>query len=304
VDFADPTGFAKSPLSPALPSHYNQQFQNPQRASTSYSRMTEGTISLNGEEVVPPLPPIRPRNNPSATFDTRPSTQPQRPSIAELRQERWEAAKSGMKKAALDLMADSFGFGLSDLAKLGLEPLAPPPPAATGDVIRDLEVSESFEGGEIVTHTVSLAVSLVPIGEIAQAAQHVVKRLVPSIPVFLPTATGFGAVVRPPAARLPKYHEHHVFPQQFEREFGTLTSSSGRKAGIRVHEHTIRISARKHYQLHRDGVYNWEWQEFFYGEGAKPTAEGALDLALDLLHQHNVVGSRTLTRHFSRFYSP
>jgi RHS repeat-associated protein len=92
---------------------------------------------------------------------------------------------------------------------------------------------------------------------------------------------------------LPATHDHHIFVQQRRADF--------LKLGIDVDEYTITISAKKHIELHSGGDYNWEWEEFFHGEGARPSYEGAFEFALDLLYQYGIrIGKNNLAHRYRK----
>ncbi|MFN8484247.1 MAG: SpvB/TcaC N-terminal domain-containing protein [Anaerolineae bacterium] len=99
------------------------------------------------------------------------STAPSLARIKEKREEDWKVAQKGMWNAAVDIAVPMW---LPDSVKERAKFAAP---AATGDAVRDYELKESFEGGEIVTHTAVMAVSLVPVGEIAEGAQLAASKL-------------------------------------------------------------------------------------------------------------------------------
>lgn len=102
------------------------------------------------------------------------------------------------------------------------------------------------------------------------------------------TTGGIGGGVK-----VPRAPDHHIFPQQRRADF--------LKIGIDVDQYTITISARKHMRLHSGGNYNWEWEEFFHGEGAKPTYDSAFKFAMDLLFEYGInIGKRTLAHPYRK----
>jgi RHS repeat-associated protein len=85
--------------------------------------------------------------------------------IQEKRQQDWDAAAAGMWDTALDIAFSSV------VHELLVEPLKSGPPKATGDYARDQELKENYEGGGLVTNTIVAGVSMLPVAEIAEAAQ-------------------------------------------------------------------------------------------------------------------------------------
>jgi RHS repeat-associated protein len=91
----------------------------------------------------------------------------------------------------------------------------------------------------------------------------------------------------------PITHDHHIFPQQRRADFLRI--------GIDVDKYTITISAKKHINLHSGGNYNWEWEEFFHGEGANPTYNGAFDFAMELLYEYGInIGKKNLAHPYRK----
>ncbi|MDN3249778.1 RHS repeat-associated core domain-containing protein [Streptomyces sp. ZSW22] len=227
----------------ATGARYDEQFANRWRAGT-YARMTEDAISVNGTTVTPPPTIVAPTQLPTegAAADPAAGSAQGRPSIAELRQERWEAAKSGMKNELIDMLSDSFGFGASDLVAAGLERFKDKAPAATGDTIRDLELQESFEGGKVVTNAVSTGASLVPVGEIAQGVKVLTKGLrLPKTHItyifldstgirYVGRAQGFGTPEEVLYQRLMK--GHHVFLAHDALEAEVLAEHSSKASAM------------------------------------------------------------------------
>lgn len=202
---------------------YDEQFANPGRES-KFARMAEGAISVNGTTVTPPPTLSAPARQATEGAESDPAVTPGsgRPSLSELRQERWEAAKSGMKNELIDMFSESFGVGTFGVLKSGLDKFKDKPPVDTGDTIRDLEVRESFEGGKVVTDAVSVGVSFVPVGEIAQSVKVLSKgiQLGPKTHItyifkdasgirYIGRAQGFGTPEEVLHQRLMK--GHHVF---------------------------------------------------------------------------------------------
>ena len=90
------------------------------------------------------------------------------------RQQDWEAAQAGMWDTAVDTVVSMASLSLptsAPLLRLAAEPLKSGGPASTGDYARDQELKENYEGGGMVTNTVVLATSFVPVGEIVQGAR-------------------------------------------------------------------------------------------------------------------------------------
>lgn len=77
--------------------------------------------------------------------------------------------------------------------------------------------------------------------------------------------------------------DHHIFPREFENEFKDIGITD-------IDAFTVTVSEAVHQKLHNKVLWNFEWHEFFYGIGAKPTIEAAKDLANWLLHEGNVTG--------------
>lgn len=210
--------------------------------------------------------------------------------VKERREADFNAAKSGMWNAAVDTVASSYKLTLPGSGGV-IDPIADlvkaAPPAPTGDQVRDSELKESFEGGEMFANTVILAASFIPAGEIAQGARLAAGKL----PALEGIGMGGGGRLigfseQWAANEGMLFHEHHVFPQEFAEEF--------KKLGIDVHDYTIKIPAQQHMRIHTGGIYNWEFQEFFYGSGARPTVAGAQNLAMELLAERGIVFDETL----------
>jgi RHS repeat-associated protein len=90
------------------------------------------------------------------------------------RQQDWEAAQSGMWDTAVDTVVSAVSLSLpgsGGLLDMAAKPLKSGEPASTGDYARDQELKENYEGGGMVTNTVVLAASFVPMGEIIQGAR-------------------------------------------------------------------------------------------------------------------------------------
>jgi hypothetical protein len=87
------------------------------------------------------------------------------------RDESFAVARKGMWNAAVDIIAPPL---MPDSWKDKVKYDAP---ARTGDALRDYELQEDYEGGQIVTHTVAIAVSMLPIAETAEAAQLAAGKL-------------------------------------------------------------------------------------------------------------------------------
>jgi RHS repeat-associated protein len=124
-----------------------------------------------------------PINAPSPVEKPKPPEPSHEEKLAEIyakREENWQVAKHGMWNAAIDLAAPMWLPGsLTDKLKFSQ-------PAATGNELRDYELKENYQGGEIVTNVVAAGVSMLPIGEIAEAAQLAAQKA--------PALTGMGNI--------------------------------------------------------------------------------------------------------------
>ncbi|MFF1566872.1 SpvB/TcaC N-terminal domain-containing protein [Streptomyces sp. NPDC058293] len=90
--------------------------------------------------------------------------------IREKKEQDWDAAKKGMWNAAVDIAAPPLPESLKNHLTFA-------EPAPTGDSLRDYELKESYEGGQIVTHAVAFSASLLPVGEMAEGAQMAASKL-------------------------------------------------------------------------------------------------------------------------------
>lgn len=109
------------------------------------------------------------------------STKQSGPSLKEIiqakRQQNWEAAQSGMWNTAIDTATSTARFSIfRGLLNKVAETLKSGKPASTGDYARDQELMENYEGGGMVTDTVVVATSFVPVGEIAQGIKLVASK--------------------------------------------------------------------------------------------------------------------------------
>lgn len=171
---------------------------------------------------------------------TAPSTKkpppPPKPkqTIAQKRQQEADVALTGMVDTTLDMLAMTPGMpgGLVDALKFG--------PPQTGDAKRDLELQEDYEGGGIVANTIALALSFVPFGELAEAAQLAMSKA-PKVTVVPGLGAMGGAEVKVTsfaerwAASNPKngfsvYFEAQLEPLAAGESYGQTTDLDVRKA--------------------------------------------------------------------------
>jgi RHS repeat-associated protein len=138
----------------------------------------------------------------------------------------------------------------------------------------EFDVDERYAGAEQVGR--ELGENLV-----TEGAGAVVGKALKGAGVLLKPATRGNAAYRTFTRSnfVPSKHLHHLFPQEFAREFKALF---GKK--FDVHKFVINLEAEKH--IGREGIhvrtsYNQQWLDFFYG-GDTPTKEGAIALLNDL----------------------
>lgn len=227
---------------------YNEQFMNP--GAPQYARMTEGTISINGDDVKPAPATISTAGGVQPTATSTPGNQQRRPSIAQLRQERLEAALSGMKDEVIDMatglvdMMAGTNPVTSALVDATLGAFKDNAPPVTNDKIRDLELQESYEGGKTVVTAISIAASLVPTGEIVQGSNLMLSKLgvgprthityvfkdAPNSIRYVGRASGVGSPEKVLYDRLLK--GHHVFLEHESLYAEVLAEHSSRSAAM------------------------------------------------------------------------
>ncbi len=136
---------------------------SPERAEQMDLRVLQGESKLKQEKT-----------------ETKPLT---KAIVKERREADFKAAQLGMWNAAVDI---SLGTTAINFVPGAVDSIKAAKPAQTGDKVRDLNLRESYEGGEIVTHTVVIAVSLLPVGEMIQGARLAASKA--------PALTGTGSL--------------------------------------------------------------------------------------------------------------
>lgn len=123
------------------------------------ARDTGTQLNLRADAIRSPAPAGKSRSTPALTHEAILAR------IHAKREENWVAAQHGMWNAAVDIAAPMWApYFVTDALKFAR-------PATTGNVLRDDELKESYEGGELVTNVVVTAASFLPVGELVEAAQ-------------------------------------------------------------------------------------------------------------------------------------
>src|SRR5262249_36687207 len=75
---------------------------------------------------------------------------------------------------------------------------------------------------------------------------------------------------------------HHVFPQQFWREFEKIFARSGES----IHDYTIEIPESLHQSIHPE--WNYEWEDFFASRSRLPSAAEVKDFASEMVNRYGL----------------